>query len=44
LILRPPFGFLCLRFEVQLFFGHFIGSPLSFLVIKLNESFDWFER
>jgi hypothetical protein len=32
LILRPPLGFLCLSLEVRLFLGHFIGSPLSFLV------------
>ena len=44
LILRAPFGFLCLSLEVQLFFCHFIESQLSFLVIKLNESFDWLER
>jgi len=30
-------------FEGWLFLGH-RGSPLSFLVVKLNEPFDWFER
>src|SRR5258708_19593981 len=43
LIFRPPFGFLCLSLEGWLFLGH-SGSPLSFLVVKLNEPFDWFER
>ena len=43
LIFRPPFGLLCLSLEGWLFLGH-SGSPLSFLVVKLNEPFDWFER
>jgi hypothetical protein len=43
LILNPPFGFLFLVLEGGLFFGH-SGSPVSFLVVKLNEPFDWFER
>src|SRR5436309_5122739 len=43
LIFRPPFGLFCLSLEGWLFVGH-KGSPLSFLVIKLNEPYDGFER
>ena len=43
LIFRPLFGLLCLSLEGWLFLGH-RGSPLSFLVVKLNQPFDWFER
>src|SRR5260370_5434854 len=43
LIFRPPFGLLCLSLEGWLFLGH-SRSPLSFLVVKLNEPLDWFER
>jgi hypothetical protein len=42
LIFWPPFGLLCLSLE-----GRFLGhseSPFSFLVVKLNEPLDWFER
>jgi hypothetical protein len=39
LIFRPPFGLLCLSLEGWLFLGH-RESPLSFLVVKLNEPFD----
>src|SRR6267143_1213364 len=42
LIFCPPFGLLCLSLKGWLFLGH-RGSPLSFLVVKLNEPFDWFE-
>ena len=43
LIFCPPFGLLCLSLEGWLFLGH-SESPLSFLVVKVNEPLDWFER
>jgi hypothetical protein len=43
LIFRPPFGLLRLSLKGWKFLGH-KGSPLSFLVVKMNKPFDWFER
>jgi hypothetical protein len=43
LIFRPPFGLLCLSLEGWLFLGHKSITSL-FLVVKLNEPLDWFER
>src|SRR5258708_16758526 len=43
LILLPPFGLLCLSLKGWLFLGH-SRSPLSFLVLRLNEPLDRFER